>query len=283
MSPPSEPMTFEDLTSAYRVEKKSATLSDARRDLYKAMANLLTSASKEYEKQVGKDPDSIICEGANQRRKHIRQISTEIVELRMQKVSSLALRSAKGADVFVDKLTPEEKEYFNEILESSKKHIDILNRLRGKHNYTVPEIDAAEPETPKLVPVREPTLADIPVDDGPEPIEEQDLEMDEVTEEFPLDEPAEIPEGMPEDIPDVIAEENIEEPVITETEEYIDEKTEDEPETSNWVIRILEDLPTFSGPEKDYSLKKEDIVVMPSIMAEALISGEKAVRITPTI
>lgn len=62
---------------------------------------------------------------------------------------------------------------------------------------------------------------------------------------------------------------------------------EEDPETVRdedvIVIRILEDLPRFSGPDRDYSLKKEDVVRMPAVMAKALVSREKAeiIDVTP--
>ena len=57
----------------------------------------------------------------------------------------------------------------------------------------------------------------------------------------------------------------------------------EESEEESVTIRILEDLPKFSGPDKDYDLKKEDIVKMPVVMANALISREKAVKIQVTL
>lgn len=47
----------------------------------------------------------------------------------------------------------------------------------------------------------------------------------------------------------------------------------------NVLIRVLEDIPTFAGPERDYTLKKEDIVTLPSGLASALINRHKAVMV----
>lgn len=49
------------------------------------------------------------------------------------------------------------------------------------------------------------------------------------------------------------------------------------------VIRVLEDIPPFSGPERDYFLKKEDVVRLPSIMATGLINRRKAVLIKTSV
>ena len=46
------------------------------------------------------------------------------------------------------------------------------------------------------------------------------------------------------------------------------------------VVRILDDLPEFAGPDRTYTLSKEDVVTLPTEIAEGLIRGEKAAEIT---
>ena len=48
---------------------------------------------------------------------------------------------------------------------------------------------------------------------------------------------------------------------------------------SMMVIRILEDLPEFAGPERSYCLKKEDVVSIPLSIGAVLVAGNKAVEI----
>jgi len=45
------------------------------------------------------------------------------------------------------------------------------------------------------------------------------------------------------------------------------------------LVRVLEDVPTFSGVDKDYRLNKEDIISLPKNIAKTLISHGKAVLI----
>lgn len=45
------------------------------------------------------------------------------------------------------------------------------------------------------------------------------------------------------------------------------------------LVRILEDLPTLAGAEKNYSLQKEDVISLPKKMAEILLRSNKAVEI----
>ena len=47
------------------------------------------------------------------------------------------------------------------------------------------------------------------------------------------------------------------------------------------LLRVLEDLPAFVGPERDYELSKEDVITMPKVMADALVRMEKAVVVRP--
>lgn len=42
------------------------------------------------------------------------------------------------------------------------------------------------------------------------------------------------------------------------------------------LVRVLEDLPTFAGVDKDYKLKKEDIISLPRGIANTLVSHGKA-------
>lgn len=42
------------------------------------------------------------------------------------------------------------------------------------------------------------------------------------------------------------------------------------------VVRVLEDVPTFAGVDKEYKLRKEDIISLPKAIANALVSHGKA-------
>jgi len=240
----SEPMSFEDLGAIYRVEKKSPPLSAVRKDLYPAMASLIIGLRSEYEKHLSADPDSIICEGANQRRKKAVSMSREITELRMGKIAALALIGARGGQNTLDHLTSEEKEYYENVLNISKRHIGIMDRLSGKRKFETPEIDP-EPVVEKKV---------------PRPVPAEEPKARPAAESIPKPEP--VPEEMPANVPEAPAEE------MSEEDEMM-------------VIRVLEDLPPFSGPDRNYELSKEDIVRMPKAMALALINRDKAVPISP--
>lgn len=48
------------------------------------------------------------------------------------------------------------------------------------------------------------------------------------------------------------------------------------------LVRVIEDIPPFAGPERDYVLSKEDVVLLPSVIARALVSRGKAVEVMPS-
>ena len=100
--------------------------------------------------------------------------------------------------------------------------------------------------------------------------------MGSPAEEIIEDEDESVPAPIPEEVPEPVIE-TAPEPVIAPEPVQAPEIDDD----AEVVIRILEDLQPFSGPEVDYDLKKEDIVRMPGVMAKALINRGKA-RIVPT-
>jgi DNA replication factor GINS len=118
-------MTFDELSATYRAEMKSQMLSDVRRDLYAAMKRLQNDLRREYDEIFAEDPDSLIGEGLGERRKRASFFVQKVVELRMEKIVKMALRASMGAENTVDKLTEEEREYYEDTVAGSK-------RLRGR-------------------------------------------------------------------------------------------------------------------------------------------------------
>ncbi len=284
-----DPLDFEDLTAIYRVEKKAPSLSVVRKDLYPAIAGLLMGLSAEYNKQLSMDPDSLICEGANQRRKKAKQLSKEVVEIRMQKICSLALRSAMGAQNVIDQLTPEEKEYYSNVLEISRRHGALITKMAGEKKYDSPRIDPDVPS--KKDPVVETPSKPVPKETAVEPVVEVNFEPELEMEEPQFD-------NFPEDAVNYDDNAAIDEDKlfaapasqVVDDEMRISGKKEKEisPRDNSFttndmvLIRITEDLPAFSGPDRDYRLSKEDVIMMPKVMADALVHREKAILLTPS-
>jgi DNA replication factor GINS len=181
-----------------------------------------------------------------------------------------------GAVNTVESLTTEEKEYYNAILDASKKHWSLIDKKR-KNTY-IPDI-APEPirtivkTVPAVVIPR--TLSEMPViEDVPEDLQEQEIIEDiQMSEEMP----AEMSSAM-----DFPAETSIRSPAETHVETQIKNTTPEPENEETVIIRVLENLPAFSGPDRDYDLKKEDVVRLPAVMAKALINREKAILINVT-
>ena len=297
------PMTFDALTEVYRVERNSPTLSPIRKDFYAAAQELIEEKSKECDRLLKENPFSVMYDGAVERKKNAINTLKKIVGMRMEKIASMATRGAMGANNVIDNLTSEEKEYYSKVLESSKvfwtlsevrkKTIvtqDITEitapavtgaAVKGQMSVDTPVVSEPAKVTPapeKGRPVLEDVpLSEIPMDDSPE-------EMAPQNEEIVEEEAEEIPPVLEEksaEIPPAVEEEPAEEPLPETVAEETPAAIPDVPEEGVVVIRILEDLPPFSGPEYNYVLKKEDIVRMPVMMANALINRGKA-RIVPT-
>ncbi len=268
MSPALDPMTFDELSELYRVEMRSNAVTQARKDLFRAMANLLTSLRQDYDRQMALDPESIMCEGAEQRRKSAERLVKDVTRLRTQKICGMALHNATGGKQVLDNLTEEERALYSQVLEATKRHMSEVDRLRGRTRTVdtrIDEVPAQKAVDPAEEPEREepPTMDafedDVPemFDDEPFPEDPMDLPMDEPEPPAPLEAPvAEAnPEPSPEEVPSDLA------PVL---------------------IRIKEDLPEFAGPQRDYRLCKEDLVTLPKVLADVLINTDKAVAVRPT-
>lgn len=90
-----------------------------------------------------------------------------------------------------------------------------------------------------------------------------------------------VPSAEEEEMPPEV--EQTDEPVF-ETEPEPPQETHEDIHTDDTVIiRVLEDLPRFSGPDRDYDLRKEDVVRMPAVMAHALVNRDKAEIIEITL
>ena len=167
-----EQMTFEDLSSAYRVEMKSQILAEVRKDLYPTLAKLQDVTQKNYEAEYSKNPDSITCEGMNERRKKVNNLIQKVVDLRMEKVMMMALRASMGANNPIDRLTPEEREYYDRVADSAKKYRNAVLRDRTKRNYVIPDIAPAADEKPPVAAVQNAApVAEIMENEGVELIE----------------------------------------------------------------------------------------------------------------
>jgi len=257
-------MTYEELSQVFREEKKGKALMAVRPDLYMAMADLLTRMRQDYEKAIAKDPDSIMAEGVAQNRKQAETMVKQILNFRAKKICNKAVLSADGNIEELSALTMEERDYYDMVVSRSKNLLSTVDRYRGKK--TVNSLIDEPMHTP---------APEIPVKE-PEPLPDpSDAIASGVEDEFPP-----IPEEQEMFDEEPMDEEPFEEPVIAEQPKPVETAV---PDSDTMVLRVLEDLPPFSGPDRDYNLHKEDIVTLPTPMALLLIKTQKAVAVTPSL
>ena len=271
-------LDVKDVSSLMRIEKASGQLSEVRKDLYPAMLALQERVARECEKadMESMDYDLLI----DKKRKLLTNIKL-VVEFRMNKVAAMALRGAMGTQNATENLPPEERLFYEECLEAAKKLWNAPHKR--KKNVHVPEI-VPEPEVrpepvtePAAEPVAEPA-AEMPiVDEGP-------TEMEAPPEEFaepPILEPV---EEAPADIPPIPEEELQPETVATEpvaaTEEAEEVEADENPYADCFdmvTVRVTENVEPFAGADRNYSLKKEDVVRLPKSLASILVGRKLAV------
>jgi DNA replication initiation complex subunit (GINS family) len=239
----------EDISSLVRIEKSSGQLSSVRKDLYPAMRAVHERISKECQNA---DEDSMDYELAvDKKRKLVSNIKL-VVEMRMGKVASMALRGAMGVDLnsTVDQLPPEEKQFYEEVLESAKKLWSAPHKKKVVH-------------IPELVP--EETPAPVPAPEVPQT-------------EAPAEEPVPVQTEVPQPEPVPVAEVHVVDAVSEEQPQESD--SDDNPAADCFdlvTVRMLETMEPFAGTERSYSLKKEDIVSLPKSLASILVGRKLAV------
>lgn len=300
-------MSFNELGELFRMEHKSKVLTEVNGDLYQNIAELLRYLKKRYEQQLSADPENPKTDRANQERILGTQRAKAIVDMRMDKICRMALRGAMGSMNPMDKLTREEKEYYEAILKHSLAHRKIVDRLSGNIRYRntaivpepaedaspsfhVPEVDDVQAEEEPAVAVPR-TLPDAIPDDWGESNDDVPLELVPERTEAPRDATPFVPpietedEEFEGDIPDDEMEKMMADdmPVRPATKG----RTEEEEVRKNddtVLLRILVDVPMpIAGPDgRQYVLRREDVVRMPQMLAKMLVSNKMAAELHPS-
>ncbi|MFP4170986.1 MAG: hypothetical protein ACLFUV_08205 [Methanomassiliicoccales archaeon] len=249
MGPSNQPLGFRDITEVYRRELRSREISEVRPDFYRAVQALLRSLREESEEERCNDPLSLKALSISDTLKKAQAKVTQIFEIRAEKVLIMALRASSGTTVSIQRLTSEEKDLYNQTLSA-------LNSCRSSAL-------AQKGRPPEEL----------------EPIVESSVELPETRAES--EEPEEAQEALEEEA----LEAQVEGPVEARSPEEVERPHQGEapietgPEEEYLVVRVLEDIPSFAGPERDYRLSREDVVVLPAVIARALVSRGKAVEV----
>ena len=275
-------MELKDVSSLMRIEKGSGQLSEVRKDLYPAMLALQKRIARECE--INSDVGSLEYDLLVEKKKKLHVNIKLLVELRMSKVAAMALRGAMGTINAVDNLPPEERQFYDEVLEAAK---TLWSAPHRQKTVRVPELGPETPTAPAPVPEAEPVeeiqAEEIPVipDEGPTEMEPPADMPDSIPEE-PVQTPQviEIP-PIPEE--ELMGEEPAEAPVQTPEPEAKAEEEEDENPYADCfdmvTVRMIETVEPFAGSERNYALKKEEVVRLPKSLATILVGRKLAVEL----
>lgn len=277
-----EPFTFEDLTEIYRREQKSKYPVEVRPDFYLAVRECRDRLKKEMEREYSIDQYSLKSKLASNQLIKFQEKSQQVFEFRFDKIQSMALRAALGNKVDLRKLTPEELEFFNLIVEiiGSKKAMLI----GGEFSSSRP-IDSYTKATNfgNQLDMKPPIVKD-------EAAVANSIETEVATQELPNDLVSEnehefVPEGkVEEEIVDEEPVEEIEQPAsdVPETDSKpIESETQGEKlDGKEFVlVRILDNIPEIATSERNFKLNKEDVVTLPVPIAKILIKQNVALPI----
>ncbi len=253
MSPPVEAFEYDHLTEVYRKEQRTKNVSDVRKDLYVIIRQRLDELRRDSEREFAMDQFSTRAKLAANQLTKFQEKADQVFDFRMEKILAMALRAAQGNRVETNRLTAEEVDIFDRVAALLRERRAALLSGRGVSEKHVPEPLAEAPyaafEAPSALPVRPIEVPDVP---DTQDAEDEEMLEEEVVPDDPLPVPPE-PQMPAPDLPSDIV-----------------------------VLRILEDVPPFAGPGRDYHLKKEDLVCLPPLIAKALVARKKAAMVQMT-
>lgn len=263
MPPLLEPLTYEEVTEIYRKEQKTKNVTEIRKDFYPALRDMLIRLWKESEKVMVADKFSTKAGLLDNQMKKISEKALQIFDFRAEKIMLTALRAAGGTKVEIDRLTEEEKVLFEKVFASVKEQrgsvLEMERMTVGK------AVLPSEPEPERSIesPLKDTTISMIR---RPEVKSEPSGDMIESPKDAGF--PEEI-EEIEETVKGTAKPQEVGKQVPKSAEEYL-------------MLRILEDIPSFAGPDKNYKLSREDIVTLPMSIAATLINKGKAVQLIPS-
>jgi len=262
MPPLLEPLTYEEVTEIYRKEQKTKNVTEIRKDFYPALRDVLIRLWKESEKVMVTDKFSTKAGLLDNQMKKISEKALQIFDFRAEKIMLTALRAAGGTKVETDRLTEEEKMLFEKVFASVKEQRGSV--LETERVTVVKAMIPSQPEPERSI---ESSLegATTSMIRRPEVKSEPSGEM--------IKSPKDV--GFPEGIEEI--EETAGKTKAQEVGKQVQKSVEE-----YLMLRILEDIPSFAGPDRNYKLSREDIVTLPMSIATTLINKGKAVQLVPS-
>ena len=246
MSPPAEPLNYEEVMKVYREERRTANFTEVRRDFYQAARALVEQLKREHEREVSADPYSAKARSLGQQVNKLTEKILQIFDFRAEKIALMAIRASSGGKADVSRLTDEEKGFLESMLSQTRASREAIFGPARPKEVVVASAVAPMTQSPQPTPIKaeEPNKpAPVQQDQGPPP---------------------------------KLVEEKVEAPKS-------EVKEARQPSSTDILLRILEDIPSFAGPDQVYRLKKEDVITLPAAIGKALVKRGKAEEIHPRI
>jgi DNA replication initiation complex subunit (GINS family) len=262
MAPPVEFLTFEDLTEVCRREQRSKGISEVRKDFYPAMKECLEKIKRDYEREFAVDQFSTKSKSLSNQLTKLTEKAAQVFAFRLEKILQMALRASEGNKIDPYRLTIEEKEIFDKVSILLKDRRGQM--LEGQKAKLTDEAEMVFTASVRPAMVEESEREEEIFDSTPE-----------VTEATPIVAPTTVPPSPPTTpsmAPRTVA-------AIKPPAPATDPKPPTMAAGDYAVIKILEDIPAFAGPGRNYRLQKEDMVTLPPTIAKALIARKKAVGV----
>ena len=114
------PLNYNDITKIYRTEQGSTEISEIRKDFYPSLREYIERMKKESEEEIRRDPYSTKASSMANEIKKVTQKGNQIFQFRQKKVMLMALRESNGGKVDINRLTEEEKRFFDDITDRLK-------------------------------------------------------------------------------------------------------------------------------------------------------------------
>ena len=117
MPSPNERLTFNEVSQILKNEEKSSDLTEVRKDFYPALRDYVRRIKADGDEEMRRDPYSVKANSLTNEIKKATQKASIIFEKRMRKILLMALRTAYGGKVDLARLTDEEKQCFDAVVD----------------------------------------------------------------------------------------------------------------------------------------------------------------------
>lgn len=283
--PGDDKVNFETIMHVYQGEKTSGRPLHLSKFFFKGVREYLDTLKNELKNIEERNPTSAKVFMLRDELRRSEQQARSIYDLRQRKVLLLASAKIAGGSGEERNLLPEEKMLLDEIVQCLNLTKEILLEGKNVDDGYCDEIVKKEKVAilEDMAHAREETRSDNKKEEtqtaAPTKAVEQknDVLIDEVKTEQRTEEEQDIP--APKIEATVRSKEKISKSPSKKSTLLIEEENANT-EDGFQVIKVLEDLPSFAGPDRNYKLFKNDIISLPRNLAKVLIDRKKAVGFT---